>query len=128
MNPRKLWVWLSWYKLDLTNGILPVTCPSGGHEETSVLSAIVPSISSSSLHFWVSAGGGQVQGAGIDSWVELGYAANSTKVRLKSVLGTLESRQAYLLGRRALCCGGWDRGMQPLSSCGWVGRVVGGSP
>lgn len=44
-------------------------------------------------HSWGSAEGGQVQEAGMESQVELGYVANSTKVWLKSVLGISESRE-----------------------------------
>lgn len=36
------------------------------------------------LYPWASAEGGQVEGAGAESWVELGNAVYATKVRLKN--------------------------------------------
>ena len=76
----------------------------------SVLSAIVPSIFPSWSALLGLCRGWPSSKIWNRQLVELGYSINSAKVRLKNVLGTSESKQAYLLGRQALCCGGWDRG------------------
>lgn len=62
-------------------GILHVTCPSGDHGEVPMSSAFVLLFPIAGPYSWASAEGGQVEGAGKESRVELGDAVDSTKVK-----------------------------------------------